>query len=75
MTGLENMDPNLRRQYESAYDLFTPGDYQIGQQLRASGVQGKVIWSFHSSDGRGLVYVVDDSSGFPVEVKASEVQA
>ena len=75
MTGLENMDPKIRRQYESAYGPFAAGDYQIGQQLRAAGAQGEVIWSYHSCDGRGLVYVVDDRSGWPVEVRASEVQA
>jgi hypothetical protein len=75
MTGLEGMDPKSRREYTGAYGPFGAGDYQIGQQLRAPGVIGEVIWSFHSCDGRGLVYVVDDASGFPVEVRASEVQA
>ena len=75
MTGLENMDPKLRREYADAYGPFAAGDYQVGQHLRAAGVVGEVIWSYHSCDGRGLVYVVDDNSGFPVEVKASEMQA
>lgn len=69
------MDPKLRREYTGAYGPFAAGDYQIGQQLRAPGVQGEVIWSFHSCDAHGLVYVVDDNSGWPTEVRASEVQA
>ncbi len=75
MSGLEHMDLKLIKQYTGVYGPFGAGDYQIGQQLRAPGVIGEVIWSFHSCDGRGLVYVVDDNSGFPVEVRAGEAQA
>lgn len=75
MTGLQDMDAKLIRQYSSAYGTFASGDYAIGDTIAASSASGEVIWSFHSCDGRGLVYVVDDESGFPVEVKASEAKA
>jgi hypothetical protein len=75
MTGLRDMDPKLIRQYSSAYGTFASGDYAIGDTIAVPGTSGEVIWSFHSCDGRGLVYVVDDNSGFPVEVKASEAKA
>jgi hypothetical protein len=75
MTGLENMDLKLIKQYTDAYGPFASGDYPVGSTIAVPGTSGEVIWSFHSCDGRGLVYVVDDSSGFPVEVRANEVQS
>jgi|GEM_PF-2847889 hypothetical protein len=74
MTGLRDMDPKLIRQYSTAYGTFASGDYAIGDTIAVPGTSGEVIWSFHSCDGRGLVYVVDDTfGGFPVEVQASQV--
>ena len=73
MSDLEKLDPNLVRQYTGAYGPFQAGDYRIGDTVKAPGVSGEVIWSYRSA-GKGLVYVVDDSSGFPVEIAANEVR-
>jgi hypothetical protein len=71
---LFNVDPQLRRQDEAAYGPFCSADHQIGDQVKAPGVQGEIIWSYRK-DGTGPVtYVIDDKSGWPVEVKANEVQ-
>ncbi len=75
MTGLENVDPKLRRQYESAYGPYCAGDYQIDQQLRSATVRGTVLWSFRKDGSGPLTYVVDDDSGWPAEVEASDVLA
>jgi hypothetical protein len=70
VAGIENVEPNIRRQYTGAYGPFVAGDYQIGQQLRAAAICGEVIWSY-SAPGRGLVYVVDENSGWPAEIKGT----
>jgi hypothetical protein len=75
MTGLENLDPKLRRQYESTYGPFVAGDYSIGQQVAAHGVGGEVIWSFRKNGTGPLTYVIDDGSGWPAEVETSDVLA
>jgi hypothetical protein len=75
MSGLERMDLKLIQQYTGLYGPFVSGDYAIGDRIAVPGTSGEVIWCYHSCDGRGLVYVVDDNSGFPVEVKASEAKA
>jgi hypothetical protein len=69
------MDSKLMRQYSSAYGPFVAGDYQIGQELRSAAVRGTVIWSFRKNGTGPLTYVIDDGTGFPAEVEASEVQA
>ena len=72
MTGLQDMDAKLIRQYSSAYGSFASGDYAIGDTIAVPGTSGEVIWSYQSA--QGLVYVVDDdSSGFPTEVLANQV--
>ncbi len=48
MTGLENVDPKLRRQYESAYGPYCAGDYQIDQQLRSATVTGVSSEMYHA---------------------------
>ena len=68
MTGLQGMEPDLIRQYSSAFGAYVPGDYQIGEQIRAAGTSGEVVWSYLGA--KGLVYVVDDKSGWPCEVLA-----
>jgi hypothetical protein len=73
MTGIEGMDPNMKRQYAAAYGPFVAGNYPVGSMITVPGTSRKVIWSFHPCDGRGLVYVVDDASGSPVEVQAAQV--
>ncbi len=71
MTGLQDMDFNLRRQYTSAYGPFAAGDYAIGEQLRGAAIRGTVIWSYLGA--QGLTYVVDDTTGWPCEVLARSV--
>jgi hypothetical protein len=73
MSGLEHMDLKLIQQYTGLYGPFVSGDYAIGDTIAVPGTSGEVVWSYQSE--RGLVYVVDDASGFPVEVKASEAKA
>ena len=72
MSDLSKMDPNLVKQYTGAYGPFVSGDYAIGQTLNAPGIQGEVIWSYQGKNG--LAYVIDDNSGFPVEIQANEVR-
>jgi hypothetical protein len=71
MTGLQDMNPNLIRQYSSAFGAYVPGEYQIGEQIATSSTSGTVIWSYLGANG--LTYVIDDNSGWPVEVQASQV--
>ncbi len=71
MTGLQDMDPNLIRQYSGAYGAYVPGDYAIGERLHAAAIRGEVIWSYLGA--QGLTYVVDDHSGWPCEVLARSV--
>jgi hypothetical protein len=66
------MDPKIKRQYESAYGEFVSGDYAIGELVVTRYVAGEVIWSYRHAV-QGLTYVVDNSSGFPVEVETSQV--
>jgi hypothetical protein len=73
MSGLEHVSEHLVKQYTGIYGPFVSGDYAIGQELHGAGVQGDVIWSYQSA--HGLVYVIDDHSGWPVEIKAHEVQS
>ncbi len=63
----------LQRQYESAYGAYVPGEYAIGDQVAAHGVSGEIIWSYRPGGNGPLHFVIDDNSGFPVEVLASDV--
>jgi hypothetical protein len=74
MSGLESMDVKLIKQYTGIYGPFVSGDYAIGQQIKTPHTTGEVIWSYRAPL-HGLTYVVDDSTGWPTEVLASEVQA
>jgi hypothetical protein len=74
MTGLDDLDANLRRQYEGAYGPFVSGEYAIGEQLRTRYATGTVLWSYRQPL-HGLAYLIDDSSGWPLEVMAHEVQS
>lgn len=71
MTGLENLDPNVKRQFTGAYGPFVAGDYAIGDQVHTVGKSGEVVWSYQAK--RGLTYVIDDHSGWPAEVLARRV--
>ncbi len=74
MMELFNVDPQLRRQYEGAYGPFCSADHKIGDQVKAPGVQGEIIWSFRKNGTGPVTYVIDNSTGWPVEVLAREVQ-
>jgi len=68
------VDPELRRQYESAYGSFRAGDYPISSTVTVPGTSGEVIWSYRSCHGRGFVYVVNSGNGNGlVEVRAAQV--
>lgn len=73
MSDLEKISVQLQRQYSGLYGQFQSGDYPVGSIISVPGTTGEVIWSFRSASG--LTYVVDDNSGFPVEIKAYEVKA
>ena len=75
MMELFNVDPKIRKQYEGAYGPFVAADYAIGDQVKAPGVQGEIIWSYRKNGTGPLTLVVDDHSGFPVEIRANEVQS
>lgn len=63
----------LARQYSAAYGPFAAGEHQIGQRARAHSTSGEIVWSFRK-DGQGPVtYVLDDGSGWPVEVEAASI--
>jgi hypothetical protein len=64
-------DERVRKQYESLYGPYAPGDYVIGDQVRYRGGKGEIIWSCHNAAGK-FVYVVD-SGGWPVEITANEI--
>ncbi len=74
MMELFNVDPKIRRQYTGAYGPFCSADHKIGDPLKAPGVQGEIIWSFRKGGTGPVTYVVDDHSGWPVEVLARMVQ-
>ncbi len=75
MAGLQDMDSTLSRQYSSAYGPYCAGDYQIGQEMRSAAIRGTVLWSFRKNGSGPLAYVVDNDSGWPAEVEASDVLA
>ena len=72
MSDLQKVPASVQKQYAGLYGAFVSGDYGIGDTVSVPGTTGEVIWSFASASG--LTYVVDDKSGFPVEVKAYEVR-
>lgn len=65
---------NLFNQYRQAYgDLATEGNYNVGDRVYFDGGSvGEIIWKYQSSDG--LTYVLDDNTGFPEEVQASDIE-
>ncbi len=73
-TGLAKVNHPLRRLYEGAWGPFVAGDYAIGDQMTAPYCTGAVIWSYRQPL-HGLTYVVDDSTGGPIEVPALQVRA
>ncbi len=70
-TGLAKVNPQLRRLYEGAWGPFVVGDYRIGETVAAPGTSSEVVWSYQTE--KGLVYVIDENSGRPVGVLASQV--
>ncbi|GHO51505.1 hypothetical protein [Ktedonospora formicarum] len=66
---------NLYSQYRQAYgELAEAGKFRVGENvLFDDGADlGEIIWKYINPQGI-LTYVLDDSSGFPVEVAATEV--
>ncbi|GCF09992.1 hypothetical protein [Dictyobacter arantiisoli] len=65
----------MYRQYSRTYGALTPqGEYQINERVtfgdgRAKGI---VAWKY-VDQGRGLIYILEDSSGFPFEMAAHEI--
>ncbi len=70
-TGLVKVNPKLRHLYEGAWGPFIVGDYRIGEMIVAPGTSGEVVWSYQTE--KGLVYAIDNNSGWPVGVLASQV--
>ncbi len=66
------MDEYIKQQYTSAYGSYVPGEYAIEDQIATRHYVGTVIWSYNVP-GKGLTYVVDTGSGFPVEAAANTV--
>ena len=66
---------SLYSQYRQAYgDLAEAGKFRVGERVmfdNGAG-QGEILWKY--VDNGTLTYVIDDNSGFPVEVSAQEVQ-
>jgi hypothetical protein len=65
----------LYRQYSQEYgELALTGEYQIGEkvQFHVSEAKGIVAWKHHDQK-RGLLYIVEDSSGFPFQIPAHEI--
>ncbi len=61
------------RQYQQLYGAYVAGEFSIGDQVKTpEGEEGEVIWSYRDRAGRHM-YVIDDGSGFPVEIAANEV--
>lgn len=63
------------QQYAEIFGPFRPGDYSIGDTITFDSGQssGTVIWSFVNEENERFFYVVDDGSGFPVEIERNEV--
>jgi hypothetical protein len=74
MTDLDNLDANVRRQYEGVYGEYVSGEHSIGQEITTAHHGGGVIlWSYRDPELQALVYVCDNGTGWPIEIKASNV--
>jgi len=72
MTGLEHLDPDIRRYCERVYGPFVGGDYPLGSKVTTPASSGTVIWSYRAA--QGLVYIaIDSKTDWPVEMQASQV--
>ena len=73
-------DPEQRvpiyNQYKQIYgELAESGKFRVGESVlfdEGTGL-GEVLWKYINDEGV-LQYVLDDQSGFPVEVSAQEVR-
>ena len=67
---------NLFNQYRQAYgELAEAGKFRVGERVlfdNGAG-RGEILWKFINRQG-ALEYVIDDNSGFPVEVAAEDVR-
>ncbi|WP_220200124.1 hypothetical protein [Ktedonospora formicarum] len=64
----------IYRQYSQVYGPLTDeGRYGIGEQVRLiDRTQGNVMWKYVHRR-LGLIYVLEDETPFPVEVKAEVI--
>lgn len=75
---MNNAEDRMRiyAQYRQTYgELTEAGKFRVGERImfdNGAG-QGEVLWKFHTPQGI-LTYVIDDNSGFPVEMQASEIE-
>lgn len=63
----------LSKQYTGAYGPFYQGEHNIGDTVAVPGTSGEILWSYRSEGTGPLTYVIDDNSGFPIEVLAADV--
>jgi len=71
--------PELRlliyRQYSREYgELTSMGEYQINERIKFDDgrAKGTVTWKYQDQE-RGLIYVIEDYSGFPFKIVANEI--
>lgn len=63
------------RQFTREYgELTSAGDYQINERVKFDDGQarGTVVWKYQDK-WRGLVYIIEDYSGFHFAVAAEEI--
>jgi DUF971 family protein len=65
----------IYRQYSREYgELTSIGEYQIDKKVKFDDgrAKGTVAWKYQDQK-RGLVYIIEDYSGFPFEITANEI--
>ncbi len=65
----------IYRQYSREYgELTSIGKYRIDERVKFDDGQAKgtVAWKYLDQK-RGLVYIIEDYSGFPFEITANEI--
>lgn len=63
------------RQNSFQYGILADGGvYQINEQVKFDDgrAQGTIAWKYQDQE-RGLIYVIEDYSGYPFEVCESEI--
>lgn len=65
----------MYRQYSREYgELTSNGEYQIAESVKFDDGQAKgtIVWKYQDQEC-GLVYVIEDYSGFPFKVTADKI--